>query len=244
MKNELTQIVVILDRSGSMLDCKKQTINNFNEFLSEQKRQPGEARLRLVQFDDQYEFLYDKPLQAAEPLTDTTFVPRGSTALNDAIGRTCDELGHELRHMAEIDRPGKVVVIVLTDGYENASKTYSQHKVKQIVGHQRSKYNWAFIFMGAEERAVMQAEQYNIPAANAMYTSTFDPCAYMSAGTTMSNSVSAYRSSGYLRAFTQQERDEAAGVVTGIVTPTVPTPTVTIGPDDNETPTADAKEAA
>ncbi len=164
-----------------------------------------------MQFDDRYEFLYDKPIQAVEPLTETTFVPRGMTALNDAIGRTCDELGKFLESMPEHDRPGKVIVVILTDGCENDSKRYTKWQVAGIVKHQRDKYNWAFIFMGADEHAVLQAQQYNIPIGNAIHFSQADPLAYRGSTATMSNTVSVYRQTGALQSFTQKDRDEAAG---------------------------------
>ena len=164
-----------------------------------------------MQFDDRYEFLYDKPIQAVEPLTETTFVPRGMTALNDAIGRTCDELGKFLESMPEHDRPGKVIVVILTDGCENDSKRYTKWQVAGIVKHQRDKYNWAFIFMGADEHAVLQAQQYNIPIGNAIHFSQADPLAYRGSTATMSNTVSVYRQTGALQSFTQKDRDQAAG---------------------------------
>jgi hypothetical protein len=211
MKHDLTQIAVILDRSGSMTSCEKQTIDNFNEFVNQQKAQPGEARLRLVQFDDKYEFLYDKRLQDVEHLTDKTFVPRGMTALNDAIGRTCEELGRTLASMPDHERPGKVIVVILTDGCENNSTNYTKWRVAEIVKHQRDKYNWAFIFMGADEHAVLQAQGYNIPIANAIHYSACDPLAYRSVSSTMSGTVSTYRQTGALQSFTQKDRDDAAG---------------------------------
>lgn len=227
MNQNLTQIAVILDRSGSMQDCQKQTIDNFNEFVNQQKAQPGEARLRLIQFDDQYEFWYDKRIQDVEPLTEKTFVPRGMTALNDAIGRTCEELGRTLEFTREHDRPGKVIVVVLTDGCENNSQNYTKWRVAEIVKHQREKYSWAFIFMGADEHAVLQAQQYNIPLANAIHYSSFDPLAYRGSTRTMSNTVSTYRQTGNLQAFTQKERDEAAG---NVLVPNTTGSTVTIPP--------------
>lgn len=233
MKQNSTQIVVILDRSGSMQSCQKQTIDNFNEFVDQQKAQPGEGRLRLVQFDDQYEFLYDKRLQDVEHLTEKTFMPRGMTALNDAIGRTCDEVGRSLASMPDHSRPGKVIVVILTDGCENNSHQYTKSRVAEIVKHQRDKYNWAFIFMGADEQAVLQAQQYNIPIDNAMHYSSFDPTAYRSTAATMSGTVSTYRQTGNLQAFTQKERDAAAGngvIVTPNATPNTTSSTVTIPP--------------
>lgn len=157
MDKTLTQIAVVLDRSGSMGSVVKPTIDNFNKFVEQQRATPGRARLRLVQFDHEYNFLYDKPLEQVEKLTTATFVPRGSTALFDAIGRTIDALGASLSITPETERPGKVIVLVLTDGYENASSLYTREQVASMVKHQREKYSWEFVFMGATQDAVLEA---------------------------------------------------------------------------------------
>ena len=116
MKKDLTQIILVLDRSGSMASVQQATISGFNEFINRQRALPGEANLLAVKFDDLYEPLYEGPLAQTPPLDNTTFVPRGMTALHDAIGRTIDGAGAKLASIPEDERPDKVVFVILTDG--------------------------------------------------------------------------------------------------------------------------------
>lgn len=214
MKQNLTYIAVVLDRSGSMDAVRKQTIDNFNEFVASQMRIPGEARLRLVQFDDEYKFMYDKPLDEVNKLNFDTFVPRGSTALYDAIGTMTDDLGNHLARMPEKNRPGKVIVLVLTDGYENASKNYTRGKVADMIQHQREKYNWLYMFMGATEDAVLVAQGLNIPMQNAIFTNITNAAAYKSSTASTANLMATYRSTGIFTGYTEADRTASAGNVT------------------------------
>lgn len=172
MKDNFTRIAIILDRSGSMESCKESTVAGFNEFIRAQKEISGEATVKLVQFDDQYETVFDKRLEECPELTQNTFVPRGSTALLDAQGRTIVELGQELAALAEQQRPSKVIVVTLTDGMENASKEYNLEKIGEMIREQRDKYNWDFVFLGANQDAVATAAAMNIPLPSAMNYST------------------------------------------------------------------------
>ncbi len=172
MKADFTRIAVILDRSGSMKSCAESTVSGFNAFIKEQKKLPGTAAVRLVQFDDVYETVFDVPLQNAPELTQMTFVPRGSTALLDAQGRTIIELGNELDKMPESERPSKVIVVTLTDGQENASKEFTAKKIAEMIQHQRDNYQWDFVFLGANQDAVKVAASMNIPMASSMTYST------------------------------------------------------------------------
>ena len=177
MNTNLTQIAIVLDRSGSMGSVVRPTIDSFNEFIALQKHEPGEARLMLVQFDQEYQFLYNKPLKEVEDLNTKTFVPRGSTALLDAIGRTIDDLGKQLDAMPQNERPGRVVVAIITDGGENASKDYGDYqypaRVAAMVDHQQKKYNWRFVFLGANQDAILTARGLNIGAGQALtYTAS------------------------------------------------------------------------
>jgi hypothetical protein len=168
MKNK-TDITIILDRSGSMESVKSDTIGGFNSFLSEQQKVEGEASISLVQFDDQYETVYiDKDINAADKLTEATFQPRGMTALYDAVGRTINSVGQRLAEMEEADRPDKVVFVILTDGFENASKEFSGVKINQMITHQKEKYSWEFIFIGANQDAVLSAKAIGISASAAL----------------------------------------------------------------------------
>ena len=169
MNPALTEIAFVLDRSGSMEPIAASAVAGTNEFLREQQAAPGQARFTLVLFDDQYE-VPAAALLVVEvvPLENgRTYVPRGSTALLDAIGRTVDELGARLAALPEADRPGKVIVAILTDGHENASRRYTQHDTAKRIAHQREVYGWEFLFLGANQDAIATAAALNIPAASA-----------------------------------------------------------------------------
>lgn len=148
------EIVFILDRSGSMASAINDYIGGFNRFLEDQKSVPGECDVTLVQFDTEYLKVYEgKPIAGVEPLTLKTFVPRGGTALFDAICRTIDHVGLRLSAKGEADRPEKVIVVILTDGEENSSKEFALRHVKDRISHQRDAYKWEFIFLAANQDA-------------------------------------------------------------------------------------------
>ena len=168
MKNK-TDITIILDRSGSMESVKQDTIGGFNNFLSEQQKVEGEASLSLVQFDDQYEVVYEnKDINAAVRMTEATFQPRGSTALFDAVGRTINAVGARLAALSEEERPDKVLLVIMTDGFENASREFTAAKVGEMISHQRDVYNWEFMFIGANQDAVLSAQEIGIQAGAAL----------------------------------------------------------------------------
>jgi uncharacterized protein YegL len=169
MKENLTDITIVLDRSGSMDSIKNDTIGGFNSFLSDQQKADGEGLLTLVQFDDRYEVQQDAVnLKSVQPLNDKTFSPRGSTALLDAIGRTIQSTGKRLDAMPEGEKPAKIVFVIITDGFENASKTYNQHHINDMIAHQRDVYQWEFVFLAANQDAISTASGLGINAANAM----------------------------------------------------------------------------
>ncbi|MDP2692874.1 MAG: VWA domain-containing protein [bacterium] len=169
MKTNYSHIAVILDRSGSMSSVKEATIAGFNDFLDKQKKTPGEATISLHQFDDVYETVYDfANLQYAPLLNETTYQPRNSTALLDAIGKTINNLGVRLGAMTENERPERIIVVIQTDGYENASKEYTKDKINELIIHQRDKYNWQFLFLGANQDAIMTASSIGIQANKSM----------------------------------------------------------------------------
>lgn len=206
MNSDFTDITIILDRSGSMQSIKADTIGGFNNFLAEQKKLPGRANLTLIKFDHEYDVAYaGVSIAGAMPLTDSTFEPRGSTALLDAIGRTIDDAGARLRALPEKDRPGKVIMVIITDGMENSSRKFSRTHVSEKIAHQRAQYNWEFLFLGANMDAVQVAKDYSISpdfamtyAANQVGTAS----AYFSAGT----SLRSFRA-GNSAAFTAEDRD-------------------------------------
>lgn len=164
MRSDLTELCVLVDRSGSMSVCQEQAQAGLNKFIEEQKSLSGEANLTLVLFDTEYEFLYK-----GTPIKDVlqvALVPRGGTALLDAIGRAINETGERLSKMDEKDRPGLVVFVILTDGEENSSKEFTAEKIKEMIEHQKNVYKWVFTYLGANQDAFKVAAKYGIGAAS------------------------------------------------------------------------------
>ena len=168
MNKNYTEIAFILDRSGSMESCREAAMNGFNLFLHKQQQTEGLAKLTLVLFDDEYLVPINAlPVAEVIALNHDTYLPRGSTALLDAIGRTIDDLGARLAAMPEKDRPGQVIVTILTDGLENSSQTYTWQQIARAIKQQTEQYRWTFLFLGANQDAIATAAQMNIAAANA-----------------------------------------------------------------------------
>ncbi len=206
MKNK-TDITIILDRSGSMASVKDDTIGGFNNFLSEQQKIEGEAVLSLVQFDDQYETVYlDKDIRSADKLTDATFQPRGMTALFDAVGRTIISVGQRFAALSEAERPDKILLVIMTDGFENSSREFNAAKVGEMIKHQRDVYNWQFMFIGANQDAVLSAEAINIPAAAAL-TYAANEEGTRAAYNMMAKKVGNYRISNNVQSLEIEESD-------------------------------------
>jgi len=150
MKSNLTEIAIILDESGSMESCKTDTIGGFNEFLNTQKKIKGDVNITLIKFSDYYKVINDAtPINHISNLNDNNYTPYYSTALLDAVGKTINNIGKRLSETSEDNRPEKVMVVIITDGYENSSKEFSKKEVFDMVTHQKEKYNWEFIFLGA-----------------------------------------------------------------------------------------------
>lgn len=169
MKDNLTELVFILDRSGSMCGLESDTIGGYNALLNKQKKVEGECVITTVLFDDQYELLHDRiNLNGVAPITDKEYFTRGSTALLDAIGKTIQKIGNAQKHTAEQERAGKVMFVITTDGYENASREYTYKKIKQMIERQKKEHEWEFIFLGANIDAVETAEKFGIDAGRAV----------------------------------------------------------------------------
>jgi hypothetical protein len=161
-----TDITLILDRSGSMDKCKTDTEGGFDSFIDEQKKVAGKCNVTLVQFDDQYDVVYsNKPISEVPKCV---LVPRGSTALLDAIGKTIVSTGERLAAMPENERPGAVIVAILTDGGENASHEYNWSSVKKLIDKQTNDYQWLFTFIGANQDAIANASKMGIGRSNSM----------------------------------------------------------------------------
>ena len=166
MKN-YSDIIAIIDRSGSMKAMKDEAIGAFNAFLDEQKQLEGEAKLSLVLFDHEYLKVYEAiNLQEASELTDETFQPRGTTALFDAVGRAIDDAGSRFAALPETERPEQVIVCILTDGVENASSDYSLARVAEMIKLQQEVYSWSFVFLAANQDAFAAGAQLNIHASS------------------------------------------------------------------------------
>ena len=170
MNNNLTDITVVLDRSGSMASCRADAEGGLNTFVETQSQQPGDALFTLVEFDDQYNFVHKGvPIKKVPPYN---LVPRGRTALLDAIGRAINETGQRLGKMPESDRPGLVVFAILTDGGENASTEFNGAQVRAMIEDQTKEQNWQFTYLGANQDAFAVAGAMGIKAESTMNYST------------------------------------------------------------------------
>ena len=163
MKKGLTELVFILDKSGSMGGLERDTIGGYNSMLEKQKAVPGECLITTVLFDNDYELLHDKiDIRAVSPITEKEYSVGGSTALLDAIGMTIHKIDNAQRHTADDYRAEKVMSVIITDGEENSSREYSAEKVKAQIQRQKEKYGWEFIFLGANIDAVETAGRFGI----------------------------------------------------------------------------------
>jgi uncharacterized protein YegL len=228
MKKDFTAIAVILDRSGSMAKLSKETIEGFNSFVAEQRKVKGEAVLTLATFASDYRLVYDfVPLDNVADLTPETYVCNGYTSLLDSVGRTINSLGARLAAMPENERPSKVIVVVMTDGEENASTEFAIDKIKEMVEHQTNKYSWLFVFSGAGIDAFKGSKSLGMNTRNSMKFSA------TSAGIggmykSLSSNTASYRSSsmnahdiGEVGFFNLDQTQQTSVVPTTIVPPTV-----------------------
>ncbi|MDO4543099.1 MAG: vWA domain-containing protein [Clostridia bacterium] len=163
MKKGLTDLVFILDRSGSMSGLESDTIGGFNSMIQKQRKVEGECRITTVLFDDKIEFLHDRvDLNKVKKLTEREYYVRGCTALLDAIGLTLSRMGSAQKYAIPEARAEKVMVVIITDGMENSSREYSLSEVRNMIERQRDKYGWEIIFLGANIDAVRTARDFGI----------------------------------------------------------------------------------
>lgn len=208
MNTNLTDITLVVDRSGSMAKIKEDAEGGVNTFVAEQTKESGEALVTLLQFDTEYEFLHKgMPIRQVPKYE---LVPRGMTALLDAVGRAINETSERLLKMAEQDRPGLVIFVVVTDGHENSSKEFSKDQLKEMIERQQKGYDWHFTFLGANQDAFAEAggmgihadgvANYSLGKVGAAWQGTSRKVARMraqrSAGETVKNE------------FTDEEREE------------------------------------
>jgi uncharacterized protein YegL len=165
MKENYAEIFMVLDKSGSMEIIRTDVIGGFNSFIKEQKELPGDCNFSLVLFDTSYEELYlNKPIKDVPLLTTKEYIPTGSTALLDALGKSITLLGDRLDKMEEKDKPSKVIFVIYTDGQENSSKEFSSEFIRNKIKEQQEKYSWEFIFLGANQDSFSVASSYGINA--------------------------------------------------------------------------------
>ena len=163
MKKNLTELVFILDRSGSMSGLERDTIGGFNAMIEKQKKQDGECIVSTVLFDDESRVIHDRvSLDEIRPMTEDDYLVGGCTALIDAIGGAIHHIGNVHKYARPEDVPENTIFIITTDGQENASHRYSSDKVKQMIERQKDKYGWEFLFIGANIDAVETAKRYGI----------------------------------------------------------------------------------
>ncbi len=168
MKKNLTELVMILDRSGSMGGLESDTIGGYNSMLKKQKETEGEVLVSTVLFDNHSEVLYDRvPLTEMPEMTEKEYYVRGTTALLDALGGAIQHIGNVHKYAREEDRPEKTIFVITTDGLENASREYTYERVREMVDRQKEKYGWEFLFLGANIDAIGTAGRMGISADRA-----------------------------------------------------------------------------
>ena len=204
MRKGLTEVVFILDRSGSMSGLEEDTIGGFNSMIAKQRKEEGEAYISTVLFDDLMEVVHDRvPVKEVEEMTEKQYYVRGGTALWDAIGGAISHIGNVHKYAREEDRPEKTLFVITTDGMENVSSHYSYERVKKMVKRQQEKYGWEFLFLGANIDAIEVAGRFGIGADRAInYESD-------SEGTALNYEVLSDTVSAVRRSKTKLEMDEA-----------------------------------
>jgi uncharacterized protein with von Willebrand factor type A (vWA) domain len=200
---DYTAIAILMDRSGSMSLIRNDAQGAVNAYIEDQRNQPGKCTVRLSQFDTEYENVY--PSTNIEDVPDYVLSPRGGTALTDSIAKTVLEFGDELADLDENDRPGTVVVVIVTDGEENSSREYTADAVKAVIKEQQEKYNWQFVFLAAGQDAIKTGAGYGIGAGSSL---TFTAGNINSAVMAASNYTTTTRS-GLVYQFTDDDRETA-----------------------------------
>lgn len=228
MRNSI-DLNVVLDRSGSMSVVKQAMEEAMNAYITSQKNSPVECRMTLVQFDDEYKLVHN-----GVPVHDigkVTIEPRGSTALLDAIGRLIDDTGARLSGMPEYARPSKVLVVIVTDGQENASRFYSKQQIFDKIRMQRDQYSWEFVFLGADQDSIASATAMGISSGNAFnYSNTRGSVKRMSEALCTATDNYKYASAATKSTFFDGNQDGTDKSVKTMVDSTQKTATVTATP--------------
>ena len=169
MNKNLTEMVFILDRSGSMSGLESDSIGGYNSLMEKQKNEQGEATITTVLFDDMYEMIHDHAdIKKVKPMDNKTYYARGCTALLDAIGKTINHVGNRHKFAPDNEVPGKTMVVIITDGYENSSQEFKLDKIHSMIEHQKAKFGWEFLFLGANIDAIETAGTFGISADRAV----------------------------------------------------------------------------
>lgn len=199
-KNETTELVFVLDRSGSMSGLESDVIGGYNSMLEKQRQEEGKVRLTTVLFDDRYQLLHDRiDLDEASPMTEKEYYARGSTALLDAVGRTISKIDRVQKGTVKEKRADKVLFVITTDGLENASREYSPRKISDMVRIHKEKYGWEFIFLGANIDADTEAENIGIAGGRAANYRQDVPGGISRMYTCVSETVTNFRHEGAVR---------------------------------------------
>lgn len=208
MRDDLTDITLVVDRSGSMESIRDDAEGGINTLISEQAKLPGQALLTLVQFDTEYEFIHKGlPISQAPRYQ---LVPRGGTALLDAVGRAINETGARLAAIPEADRPSLVIFVVMTDGQENSSHEFNKATIREMIERQQSVYNWKFTFLGADASAFAEAASMGMAAGTAaQYDRSKVAAAYRGTSSKMARMRGQQAAKQeVVNEFTEDERDE------------------------------------
>jgi hypothetical protein len=218
---DLTHLYFLLDRSGSMQSILEDTVGGFNAFIAEQRQHPGDCRVTLAQFDDRYEVVYrDRPIA---DVPDLGMQPRGTTAVLDAIGRPVTDAGAHLASLPEHLRPATVIVGIMTDGYENASREWTHPAIKALVQQQTTTYSWEFLYMGADQDAIEVGASLGVQANRSMTYSRDASGPAMAATSLLVGRLRAARATGASAAdvgYTTEEREASVGESSSRPTPT------------------------
>jgi len=208
MRSDLTDITLVIDRSGSMQSIRDDAQGGINAFIAGQSKTPGDVLVTLVQFDTEYEFLHrGVPVRDVPPYA---LEPRGGTALLDAVGRAINETGARLAKLPEPERPGLVIFVVMTDGQENSSREFTKAQIRKMIQHQQSVFNWQFTFLGANQDAFAEAGEIGIAAGGTADFSASKVAGAWSATLAKVSRMRQARSDGDTvdNSFTQEERDD------------------------------------
>jgi len=209
MRNEYCDVTIVLDESGSMEPLQQDTIGGVNQFIKDQRALPGQCTLSLLKFNHEDRPVFTgRPIAEVSLLTPETYQPNGNTALLDALGRAITEAGARLRAIAEADRPGKVIMMVVTDGEENSSRTWTREKIKEAVEHQTNVYKWEFVFLGANVDAFAEAGALGMPRSHSMQTHATRQSVKLSYGSASLNTANFRSGASKSMAWTDEQRKE------------------------------------